>query len=211
MGQNKGRNMGFSELYDHIPTLDENLGNLKIHSKFIQAIIGLEPEKLLEVGTGTGGMSVFLSHIGYEVTSIDNDDKVLRGARELSNSLNSKVEFVKCDAFELDKEFGEEEFDIVFSQGFFEHFDDTEIKRLLNQQLLVGDIVVFSVPSENYPYREIGNERLLSIVEWKKILKDYDVEGFEYASVWTSVSHAIRSFFRRNPTQICLKIGGRKE
>ena len=150
--------------------------DLNAHRNLFEEIINLDPKKILEVGTGSGSMSIFLSHIGYDVTAIDNNKKILENAKKLSEKLNGKVSFVYCNAFKLSETFNRNEFDVVFSQGFFEHFNDDEIRKLLQEQLKVGKIIIYSVPSNYYHQKDFGNERLLSPKQWNKILKGFNVE-----------------------------------
>lgn len=179
--------MRWGKYYNKIPTLKEYLGNLLTHAEFLEEIIKENPKRILEVGIGTGGMSIFLSHLGYEVIGIDNDRNVLKNAKKLNKKLNGNAKFLYCDAFKLDKKFPKNFFDVVFSQGFFEHFGNEEIKELLNKQLkLAKKAVIFSVPSKYYGQKDFGNERLMSVKEWRKILKKFPIKSiFEYGSCFS--------------------------
>lgn len=169
----------WEEYYSTDMNLQEYLGNLRPHSTLFEEIILEKPSKLLEMGVGTGSMSIFLSHLGFTVIGADNNEKVINKASKLSEKLNGKVEFVKADAYNLVDKFGTDYFDIIFSQGFFEHFDDEEIVKLINEQLKVGKVVFISVPSNFYPRKDLGNERLLSVDEWKEILDNANIQ-FDY-------------------------------
>lgn len=153
------------------------LADLNAHREMFSEILKNNPQSILEIGTGSGSMSIFLDQIGIpRVTAIDNSSKTLKNAKHLSNKFLRNVDFILYDAFKLTDIFKKNQFDIVFSQGFFEHFDDNEIKCLLNEQLEIGKIIIFSVPSNFYPTKDFGNERLLSKRVWAKILKEYNVE-----------------------------------
>jgi len=95
---------------------------------------------ILEVATGTGNLSIFLSQLGYNVVSVDNNDGVLKMAQHNSANIKGEVTFKKADAFNLP--FNDNSFDICFSQGFFEHFADDDIRKLLREQLRVSRKVV---------------------------------------------------------------------
>lgn len=180
--------------------LSEYLGNLSAHAPFINEIIKEKPNKILEVGIGTGSMSIFLSHLGYNVIGIDNDKTVLNRARNLNKLLNGNAKFMYCDAFKINKFFKENEFDIVFSQGFFEHFSDFQIIDLLNKQLKVAHrAIIFSVPTKYYGKKDFGNERLLTLAQWKKILNEFQIDKmFEYGgcfsikNIWWTIGKILR-------------------
>jgi hypothetical protein len=59
----------------------------------------------------------------------------------------------------------------VYSQGFFEHFDDASIEALVREQLRVGRRVYISVPNARYGVQDFGNERLLTRAEWDRLLR----------------------------------------
>ena len=166
----------WEEYYSTDLNLHEYLGNLRPHSTLFEEIILEAPSKILEIGVGTGSMSIFLSHLGFSIIGADNNEKVINKASKLSEKLNGNVEFVKADAYNLVDKFGTDHFDIIFSQGFFEHFNDNEIKKLINEQLKVGKVIFISVPSNFYPRKDLGNERLLSVNEWKEILDNSNIQ-----------------------------------
>jgi len=107
------------------------------------------------------------------VISVDNDREVLKYAEKNCKGLSGAAEFREEDAFKMS--FNDNSFDVAFSQGFFEHFSDDDIRTLLKEQLRVAKKVVFSVPTAYYRNRDFGNERLLSIKKWRDILKGFNV------------------------------------
>lgn len=143
--------------------------NAYVHLEMFKSIYNEQPKTLLEIGSGTGSMSIFWSYLGLDVFSLDNDRKVLKKAENLSKKLNGQVNFVYGDAFRLP--FKDRSFDIVFHQGFLEHFSNEQIIQLLNEQLRVGGAVVFSIPNNFYQKKDFGNERLLTKNFWDKLLQ----------------------------------------
>ena len=156
------------------------LGNLYTHSLLFDRIRKENQARILEVGCGSGIMSIFLSLLGHEVTCVDNNNAVLNKAKELNNIFKAKAQFLIADAFNLEGAFNKSTFDISFSQGLFEHFDDNQIRISLGQQLAVSRKVIISIPSKYYPIRDFGNERLLSIEKWSEILEGFDITCLEY-------------------------------
>ncbi len=140
------------------------------HLPFILAVRGQHPQALLEVGSGTGSMSIFLSYFVDRVLSVDLSTEIVGRCEDANRRLKGSASFAECDAFSLE-EFPQHEFDVAFSQGFFEHFSDEEILRLLQQQARAARRVVFSVPNDMYPRQDFGNERLLSKDWWDEMVR----------------------------------------
>lgn len=126
------------------------------------------PKRVLEVGSGTGSQSIFLSYLCRNVVSVDISEDVLERARANNKRFFGRVDFRSGDSFGL-HEFPDGAFDIVYSQGLFEHFGDDEIVRLAREQLRVGRRVFISVPSARYGVQDFGNERLLTRAEWDQL------------------------------------------
>ena len=97
-------------------------------------ILQARPKKILEVGTGTGQLALFLSHFIHIVVAIDNDKELIERCNKFYKRQN--LEFQIGDAFDL--QFKKNEFDVVFSQGLLEHFSDKEIYSIINQQIFVS-------------------------------------------------------------------------
>ncbi|MDA3935277.1 MAG: class I SAM-dependent methyltransferase [Actinomycetota bacterium] len=161
----------WADFYRESVSVNFHIRNLFTHLPIFDAVVARSPQRVLEVGVGTGGMSLFLASLGFEVTAIDNDLEVLARAAEVGAAVRT-LHHQFADAFELGSVFAPGQFDVAFSQGFFEHFDDTDVSRLVDEQLKVAGRVVFSVPSSLYPEQDFGNERLLTDEQWRSILKD---------------------------------------
>ena len=155
-------------------SLSDFLGNLFGQREFLEEIVKLKPTKLLEVGAGSGGLSIFLSQMGFEVTASDRDEAILKIIRENNERFGGRLmRVVLADSFKLP--FAGGEFDLVFHQGLLEHFSDLGVKQLIEEQLRVAPQVLFSVPNQNYPRRDLGDERLLNGASWRRILRDFVV------------------------------------
>ncbi len=162
-------------------SLERFINNIWDHKPFLVEITSTcrkNKKEILEVGSGSGALSIFLSHLGYKIISIDRDEGVLNIAEQNSAYLNGKVTFQIADAYNLP--FNSDNFDLCFSQGFFEHFDDEDISKLLKEQLRVARATVFSVPTFWYPARDFGDERLMKKEEWLEILSQFNVDKAVY-------------------------------
>ena len=70
---------------------------------------------------------------------------------------------------------------VIHHQGVLEHFTVPQIQAALAQQVALAEWVLFSVPSVHYPFEpEFGDERMLPIEEWQRILAPFAVEELRY-------------------------------
>lgn len=184
----------WGEIYDEPTTLRSMVRWVATHETFVTDLARCS--KVIEIGTGTATLSAFLSHLCDLSVSVDNSDGVLRSAREFLSSIRARVPLVKTDAFRLP--FADQSFDAAYSQGLFEHFSDEDARRLAEEQVRVARWAYVSVPSIFYPHLGhrgpglIGNERLLTLRRWRRMLDGLVVDGryypdFKVASIggWT--------------------------
>ncbi len=188
--------MGWEQYYKERPlSVERYINNIWDHKPLLIEIASCG-RNILEVATGTGNLSIFLSHLSYNVVSVDNNDSVLKIAQHNNANFKGGVTFKKADAFNLP--FDDDSFDVCFSQGFFEHFADDDIGKLLWEQLRVSRKVLFSVPSFWYPRQDFGDERLMKKEAWLRILSEFQVEKASYYSG--------REGGEENPSQIYFKV-----
>lgn len=136
--------------------------------------------KALEIGSGTGLQSCFLSYFGIEVVSIDLDPTVIKMASRVSRYYKAKdVNFVVADARFLP--FKEKSFGLSFSQGLLEHLNNETIVNIVSEtKKAVSGKILFSVPSRNFPEQDFGDERLLYPSDWKAILSGFRAKVYYY-------------------------------
>jgi precorrin-6B methylase 2 len=178
----------WGEYYSEDISEEDLLGNINHHKHFISLIeeyaqkaSGNNVPKLIEVGVGTATMSIYFSRSKYEVLGLDNDINVIFNSLATNKRLGGHANFVMMDANSLNL-VRKKYFDVAFSQGTLEHFDNDGIVKILSKQLEAAKYVVFSVPSIHYPKREFGNERKMTTEEWEVILKygGFNIEKLEY-------------------------------
>ncbi|OPY27211.1 MAG: hypothetical protein A4E28_02110 [Methanocella sp. PtaU1.Bin125] len=172
-----GEKRSWSEFYDMEVSEQFLADNVAFHREFVALVTeysrksaaGRVP-RLLEVGLGTATLSIHFSRNAYECTGIDNDPKIVVKALETNRSLGGYARFMLMDALAMDL-LKDGYFDVAFSQGTMEHFDNETLIRLLSLQLKAARYVAFSVPSPYWPDREFGNERKISAEEWRYLLE----------------------------------------
>ena len=120
---------------------------------------------------------------GYDVTGIDVDENIIKLAEELEEGYfnSKKVKYIKKSMFELD--FEEKQFDLAYSVGVLEHFDDDMIMNTIKQQLRIAKKVIIVIPTKWFDDDETlhGDDRFLTLKHWRnminksggKIIKEY--------------------------------------
>ena len=136
--------------------------------------------RIVEVGFGTGQMSIYLSSKKYLVTGIDQNEVQVKRAMNLTRDVNkvmnlkAKPIFDWCDFFEF-KNLHPFKFDTVFSQGLLEHFSDKDIQKIIARSFALGNVVAFSVPLDKFGHTSRGDERLLPKGHWRNLVSKYKV------------------------------------
>lgn len=85
-----------------------------LYRNMLKSTIPEHASTILDVGCGTGELSMLLAEMGYIVTGIDLSEKMLSKAREKASSKRLSICFVKGDA--ENPPFEENSFDIVFNR-----------------------------------------------------------------------------------------------
>jgi len=136
-------------------------------------------KKMLEAGCGTGVLSTYLANRGFKVTALDNDENMLKLARDIADLFPNQPKFVKKTLLDLD--YSDNHFDISFSHGVLEHFKEEKLIKIINNQLRVAKILIFSVPSNYFKEKDKihGDEHFLSIRGWEKIIDKTNGEIIE--------------------------------
>ncbi len=86
----------------------------------IKALLSISPESILDVGCGIGrSMSKFKS-LGFKMIGIDNSRSSIEACQAKGFILGKDI--FKMDAAKMD--FSDASFDVVFSEGLLEHFEN---------------------------------------------------------------------------------------
>lgn len=178
------------ELYkidiEEFPTPDNYIKyKLKYKSIFIDKVIKYANNgKVIETGCGTGLMAGFLQKKGLKVTALDLSQKVLDYAEEIAkkSDIIAPCKYKQGDILNL--KYKKNSFDVSYSNGVLEHFSDDEIIETLKQQMNISKYVIFGIPSTYFNMNEkmLGNERGLTLDEWKNLIHKADGKIVEQTS-----------------------------
>ncbi len=155
------------------------LGKINKKKKLINLVTKYTNKNIIECGSGTSVVSIYLASLGYEVTAVDIEDDVIRLSKKLAkdyyNTLGDckpKLNFEKKSIFKLGYE--KDSFDVAFSNGVLEHFTDEEIMQIIKQQLYVAKTTIVGIPTKYFDSKEAkyGNERVLELSYWRKLIRN---------------------------------------
>ena len=181
-------------------------------------------KRCLEVGCGRGNMSAYFSNVGYDCTLLDISPEVIKIAEALFKKNNLKARFKVGDVNNLP--FNNNSFDIIFSIGLLEHFQ--EIERPIKEQIRVlekgGIFMGYVVPEykeniqKDYEWinkilegyvknrkRKSDKERLfrstLLSKSYIKAMKKYGLRGIKSSGIYSlpMISHSVEFPFSLMP------------
>jgi SAM-dependent methyltransferase len=146
--------------------------------------------RILEVGCGSAILPSLLAHFGYQVTAVDNDERIVGLAREMAAFFRSPLSIELGDAHDLSPWHGK--FDVAYSLGVVEHFDPPVTSQLIAEQARCAAAVLTAVPTKHTRFSgRVTDERLYSRGQFVQLVRHagLDVtESFVYGSLptWTA-------------------------
>lgn len=144
---------------------------MKLKQPFLKQVIKYSKDKpILECGCGTGKATVYLASKGIKSYGMDLEEAMIKQTKGLSKKVckENPVKTVLGDISNIP--FKDKFFSVTHSSGVLEHYSDEEIIELINEQLRVSDICVFSVPTKYFDKKMLGNERFMTRKEWDTII-----------------------------------------
>ena len=163
---------------------------MKLKKNFLKLVIkySKNSKPVLECGSGTGKFSAYLASLGLDVYAIDLEYAMVEQAKELSNKVSPEnpVKVLQGDIRNIP--FTDNFFSVTHSSGVFEHYSDSEIVEIINEQLRVSDACIFSVPTPYFEKKMLGNERFMKRKEWRKIISKSNAKiiketGYHYKTL----------------------------
>lgn len=181
----------WQDLYNGIPLSDipfhfANIRNSPFYTAYLSTVLRYAPRgsRTLETGVGNGLSAIWLSLRGVQAEGIDYVPAIVERAKAANNILGGQASFRPGDLFRLwwdETNHADpaepKPYSAIHHHGVLEHFTVPQVRAALAQQVALADRVVFSCPSVYYPFEpEFGDERLLPLEEWRRILEPFDVE-----------------------------------
>ena len=164
---------------------------MKLKKNFLNQILKYYDNKkpVLECGAGTGKFSAYLASKGVKAYAIDLEKAMVEQAKEISNKITpqNRVNVIQGDIRKIP--FDNKYFSVTHSSGVMEHYSDNEIIEIINEQLRVSDVCVFSVPTKYFEKKMLGNERFLSRKKWREIINKSNAiiikeTGYHYKTLY---------------------------
>lgn len=166
---------------------------MKLKKKFLNQVLkyydGKKP--VLECGAGTGKFSAYLASKGLKTYAMDLEKAMVEQAKELSKQVSStnNVNVFQGDIRKIP--FGNKYFSVTHSSGVMEHYSDDEIIEIINEQLRVSDVCIFSVPTPYFEKKMLGNERFMKRNKWREIIKKSN------AKIIKETGYHYKTFYKR--------------
>lgn len=141
-------------------------------------------KKIMELGAGTGVLALYISSLrNNKVDALDKDHDMILLSKKyfLSKFENSNINYLCDDIRNINVK---EKYDVCYSIGILEHYNDDEIMELINKQTSISEYVIFGIPTKYFDENKkmYGNERYLSLQYWRKIIKKSNCKIMEESS-----------------------------
>ncbi len=140
---------------------------LQLVSRYLQ-----KDMSILDAGCGTGFFSNYFCEQGYETVALDYSEEALAITKKRTHG---RVKILKADMLsEGLEQVTDDRFDLIFSDGLFEHFSKNNQDRIMNNLksvLSVGGIVATFVPNRWSPWELIRPFMMPGIKEEPFVLK----------------------------------------
>jgi ubiquinone/menaquinone biosynthesis C-methylase UbiE len=163
--------------------------------------------EFLEAGCGDGDVALFAYENGMNVVGLDISDEFVKMSNDKLPSEAKNIFFIKGDVRKMD--FSTNKFDLIFSGGVVEHFNETEESILEHVRVLKqGGLFLIGVPCKqglHYPLKlimqffgiwNVGFEKSYYKKEFQAKLKDCGLEIVESFFIPLLTSHN-QSVYRR--------------
>jgi ubiquinone/menaquinone biosynthesis C-methylase UbiE len=148
---------------------------------YIMRLVDVRGGQALDVGCGTGRVTVTLARAGFKVTGLDPAADVVAQASELAADLKLQIDFVTGDFSQPDPRFADETFDLVVCSEVLEHIVPWQ-SVLENIRLVLkrGRCLILTVPNDPAQFSMLdtyaGHLRRFRWSELEGALNGFNVE-----------------------------------
>lgn len=160
--------------------------------------------RLLDIGCGSGTLSLYFASMDYKVTGIDISDRAIKACRKSAKALSLKN--VDFEAVDFPNKTPRGKYDFIIFSEVIEHLsDDMAAIKKVNSLLNPNGILFLSTPSKNAPLyklrltkkfdREVGHLRRYTIAEITNLCKS---AGFKIVET-KKEEGILRNFLFINP------------
>lgn len=158
----------------------------KKYAPFIEVLKAQNAKTIAEFGCGIGTITKILidQKVGDIHHLLDNCRSMLAMAHQNLTGLEFEMylhNILKPFDFV-------EKLDMIHSHGVLEHFSDQDIRQIISNQKDLAKVLVHYVPSHKYDKPSFGDERLLTVDEWKKICQPTEIiefnNGYDLILIW---------------------------
>lgn len=103
---------------------------------------------ILEVGCGTGLMSVLLSACDFaRVHAVDSDERIVKLAQNNNTRLYGHATVYQMNLFDIPKRYAHKEFDLVWACSVLEHFKEPQLSEAIQCMKWVGKKQLLMLPT----------------------------------------------------------------
>lgn len=112
----------------------------------------LKFNKSIELGAGTGQLSLILKKLGFvkEVYLVDAEKKASEISKKLFKEFKEECNVITLDLLDLD--YSKDYFDLCFSGGLIEHFKGKEQEEVINSHSRIAKHIIFQFPYKSKSY-----------------------------------------------------------
>jgi ubiquinone biosynthesis O-methyltransferase len=116
--------------------------------------------KVLDIGCGTGSVSIPLASLGFSVKGIDIDEESIRWAKQHNPFKNAEFEVGDAERLEI-----QDKFDVILCASILEHLVQPDKTLVRCANLLKNDGILVIVVPNGYGFHELTNRYILPLSE----------------------------------------------
>ena len=178
-----------------------------LQEQFIQCIIDHTPTggSILEAGFGFGTTIELLRDLGYDTEGFDLEEVAVKNCESLYPLLKNKLYVADI----LTDSAYHKRFDTIVHQGVLEHFDDHEIRKILEIQSSKANKIVFDVPNnQRQNLQDEGDRTRFESPEfWEEIIDSVGLKFERYGRTYDYGDDYLPKILKRYDSDLMKKVG----